>query len=164
LMTTATAPEPNSWLALLRPASPVHIVVVTDDDPGWRTSSSFLKHITQAAGGELGTVKAPQFQVHGLLGMGVRGAESVVYDAEKPIVTVKCAVQPGVEYQRAAIQTGGLRGSLCSPAGIQAFGAALVARIGSATRQRCHATLPEGWTADQVTRCTPSCPTARATR
>lgn len=134
----------GGWLERLRPGASVHLVLVTDDNPMPRLEEEFLARLTESAEGRLGSPAAPHFVLHAVLGYWPRSANEVMA-ASDPVVEKRCAVAPGVPYQRLVKHTGGLRSSLCSPGSLEAFTHALLSQLVQPTTQRsCLLQLPEG--------------------
>lgn len=98
-------PEPR-WPQRLRPGSAKHLVVVTDDEAADPQGLAYLPALTKASG-------ISQLTVHLLGGFD---AEQLL-EPGAPLATWRCPLgqAPGLAYQKAAQQTGGLRASLCSP-------------------------------------------------
>ncbi|MFT3712129.1 MAG: hypothetical protein QM817_31180 [Archangium sp.] len=115
LLRTATQFTPG-WLRFIRPEVELRMVLVTDDAPYFRnTAASFIKRIETTFPG-----KKVNFTVLG--GFGPVDRDTVL-NPNDPIASNVCTsvdrpalvgVNAGTTYQSVAMQTGGLRGSLCS--------------------------------------------------
>ncbi len=143
-----SASQPSGWLSRLRPDAAVHVLVVTDDSPMPGVAEKFIERLTKLAGDRLGPAWAPKFAFHGLLGIET-SAEAWVLVPNRPAVErlAACGVNPGVEYQAIAQATGGLRGSVCHPASMNAFVDGLIGTL--RTTVRCDSALPPNFPVDR---------------
>jgi len=150
---TAPPRAGTSWVSSLRPNAAVHVVIVTDDDPTPESASHFVERLTGFAGGRLGTLDAPTFGFHALLGM--RAGDARALSADAPLEERHCAMAEaaGLEYQRLVRQLGGVRASVCDAKSVEAFTQRLIAQVTSAIAPAdgCRARLPPGVAAQAIT-------------
>ena len=105
-------PAPR-WVERLRPGSMKHVIIVTDDEAADPRGLPYLRPLTEAAGGALGTAEAPGFALDLLGGFEPRRHDQVLL-SDEALATQVCfgGVAPGLGYQRVAQVTDGLRASL----------------------------------------------------
>ncbi len=141
---------PSPWLAKLRPGADTHLILVANADGYKSKIEAFVTTLTQQAHGRLGTEAAPAFRFHTVLGFSP-GQPSDVLEANEPVATRTCGAgifHTGDDYQRLAIRTQGLRGSLCKHEGYMGFTQHWVATLKKP--RGCVIALPAGTVATGV--------------
>lgn len=134
---------PNGWQAWLRPAAFKTIVLFTDDESAF-PSSTLDQALLSAVPRNFGTAAARNYRFHAVVGLRENTPATKPYDPADPIVTQRCtgAMQAGAEHQGLARLTGGLRYPICQTGSYDAVFRAVATGVVTGARLACDFEVP----------------------
>ncbi|RYZ04861.1 MAG: hypothetical protein EOO73_22045 [Myxococcales bacterium] len=109
---------PQGWGMWLRPNASKVFLEITDDNSTELTAAEFTAQMV-AKSPQFGSVAAPNFRFHSIIGIGEKPTPSEPWLPTEPMQTAICTgnndpvESPGPVYQELSIATGGLRFPLC---------------------------------------------------
>ena len=106
---------PKGWSAWLRPSATKLFVEITDDNSSLR-AEEFDRRLLETDPEMFGTPENRKYVFYTIAGLRGRGGSEMAWSPDEPLVSEKCtpdSVNPGVEYQKLSVLTGGLRFPVC---------------------------------------------------
>lgn len=138
---------PMGWGAWLRPNASKVFLEITDDNSTKMTAADFIAQIT-AKSAQFGTVAAPKFVFHSIIGIGEKPVATEAWLPTEPIQTTLCAgngdpvENSGPVYQELSRTTGGLRFPLCQYDAFDAVFEAIAKDVVSHAAIACEFAIP----------------------
>lgn len=154
---------PNGWSEWLRAEAFKVIVEITDDQSGddlpggvAPTAANFDAALLALTPAQFGRPGARDYIFHAIVGLAANAPPNAPWLPTDPLLNNKCpgGVEPGLEYQRLSLVTGGLRYPVCNFDSYDAVFVAAAQGIITQARLTCEIAIPgvpSGQTADPTT-------------
>ncbi len=130
------------WSEWLRPGAKKVFLEITDDNDDM-PAATFVRELT-ALGSDFGTVEAPKFIFHSIVGVVGKMPATEAYLPNEPIQTMRCenVSTAGETYQQLSILSGGLRFPICQFAAYDVVFNRIAKDVIVSSKLECDFTIP----------------------